>query len=64
MEENYSALKVQRILSLVTLLAGIILIIYMIAVEGELGALPLVLLLGGVVWSLVINYKIKLRSRG
>jgi hypothetical protein len=53
------SLKTNRILSLVTFLLGVILIIYMITVEGELGALPLALTLIGATWALIVNYKIK-----
>jgi hypothetical protein len=55
-------LRTNRILSLITFLLGVILIIYMITVEGELGALPLALTLLGAIWSMVVNYKIKTRS--
>lgn len=55
------ALRANRILSLATFLLGVILIIYMITVEGELGALPLALTLSGAIWAIVVNYKIKSR---
>lgn len=55
-------LRANRILSLITFLLGVILIIYMITVESELGALPLALTLGGAIWSMVVNYKIKSRT--
>ncbi len=55
-------LRTNRILSLITFLLGVILIIYMITVEGELGALPLALTLLGAIWSMVVNCKIKTRS--
>lgn len=52
-------LRANRILSFVTFLIGVILIIYMISVEGELGALPLALMLVGAIWALIVNYRIK-----
>jgi len=42
--------KLGRILSIVMTVMGIALVIYMITVEGELGALPLFLTLTGLVW--------------
>lgn len=53
------ALRINRILSLITFLLGAILIIYMITVEGELGALPLALLFIGAIWALIVFYKIR-----
>ncbi len=52
-------LKTQRILSSTILLFGVILLTYMIKVEGEPGALPLFLILVGTVWLIVSQIKIK-----
>ena len=49
----------QRILAIIILLIGVILLIYMITVEGEPGALPLVLVIIGIVWSIINRYQIK-----
>lgn len=52
-------LKLSRMLSVLTILLGIALIIYMIMVEGELGALPLILIIIGTVWFFINRYQIK-----
>jgi hypothetical protein len=62
MKNSTSALRINRILSLITFFLGVLLLIFMITVEGELGALPLALTLLGAIWAIVVNYKIKSRS--
>lgn len=52
-------LKTQRILSVITLLIGAILLIYMIRVEDEPGALPLFLIILGTVWLFLTQYRIR-----
>lgn len=42
--------RVHRTLSLTVTLLGLALLIMMIVVEGEFGALPLALLVGGGIW--------------
>jgi hypothetical protein len=51
--------KWSRTLSLLIVFVGFILLIYMIAVEDEPGALPLLLLIIGVVWFIVGPKQIK-----
>ena len=51
--------KTQLILSTTILVLGLILLVFMITVESEPGALPLALVLGGVIWKLILNRKIK-----
>lgn len=48
-----------RIASMITLLIGAILVTYMITIEGELGAIPLLLLTIGIVLFIMstINFK-------
>jgi cbb3-type cytochrome oxidase subunit 3 len=52
--------NIHKISSLTVVFIGLVLLIYMITVESEPGALPLFLLLFGVVW-FVINQKKKHR---
>ncbi len=46
-------------LSVLVILLGVLLIIYMMRVEDELGALPLLLILSGTVWFVVNKIAIK-----
>ncbi len=47
-------LKIKRFLSMTVLLLGSLLITYMVIVENELGAIPLFLIITGIIW-FVIN---------
>lgn len=55
--------KINRVGSTLTIGLGIILLIYMITVEGEPGALPLFLTIIGAVWFLINRYLIKKQYR-
>lgn len=59
----YQKSGVQAILSIATILTGTILMIFMMVVESEPGAVPLFLILSGAVWYFIIRKKrgIKLR---
>jgi hypothetical protein len=48
----------QRILLAMTLVIGVILMAYMIKVEGEPGALPLLLVITSIIWFFRIRLKI------
>lgn len=48
-----------KMLSLLTVFLGIVLLIYMIMVEDEPGALPLLLIVTGVVWFIISRNQIK-----
>ncbi len=52
-------LKTQRFLAFLILLFGTLLLIYMIKVEDEPGALPLLLIIIGFLWLFFIQYRIK-----
>ena len=52
-------LKLSKVLSVLTILLGTALMIYMIRVEDEPGALPLILIIIGIVWFIVNRYQIK-----
>lgn len=58
-KEISQKLKTNKILSGLTMFIGIILLIYMVTVEDEPGALPLFLILSGTVWSFITQYQIK-----
>ena len=51
--------KWSKILSLLTVFLGFVLLIYMIRVEDEPGALPLLLIITGVVWFIISRNQIK-----
>lgn len=52
-------LKLIRMLPILTALLGIALMIYMITTEGELGALPMILIILGILWFIINRYQIK-----
>lgn len=54
---------IQSIIALTILSLGIALLVYMIAVEGEPGALPLLLVIGGALWYLSLRKRIKPTSK-
>jgi len=56
-------LKINRALASLTVLLGIVLIVYMIRVEDEFGALPLLLIITGTIWLLTVQYRIKRQLR-
>lgn len=51
--------KWSKVLSLLTILLGAVLLIYMIKVEDEPGAVPLILIIFGIVWFFVNLYQSK-----
>ena len=51
--------KWSKVLSLLTILLGTVLLVYMIKVEDEPGAIPLILIIVGIVWFVVTRYRIK-----
>jgi len=55
--------KWSKILSLLTVFLGFVLLIYMIRVEDEPGALPLLLIITGVVWFIINRNQIKKKLR-
>jgi len=52
-------LKIKSILSSLMILSGTVLLIYMIRVEDEPGALPLLLIILGTAWFFIIQNRIK-----
>lgn len=51
--------KIQFILSSIVIAVGILLLIFMVTVESEPGAIPLALIVTGVSWNFVIRRKSK-----
>ncbi|HMT52084.1 MAG TPA: hypothetical protein PKC06_02435 [Saprospiraceae bacterium] len=56
-------LKNHRLISIIILVLGLTLITFMIIVEGELGALPLFLLILGITWYAFTHYQIRKHMR-
>ena len=52
-------LKLSRSLSFIMIILGVALAIFMIIVEGELGAIPLLFLVIGIAWFIISQYRIK-----
>ncbi len=57
------SLKISSVLSIITIVLGLILLVFMITVEDEPGALPLFLILVGTVWFFVNRGRIKREVR-
>ena len=56
-------LKFNSIFSILTILLGVALLIFMIKVEDEPGALPLLLIIIGTIWFIINRVRIKKRNR-
>lgn len=54
-------LAVHKILSTVTLVIGVLLLVYMVRVESEPGAIPLLLVIGGIGWHVVARVRSRAR---
>ena len=52
----------QKIIALLTVITGLTLMIYMIIVEDEPGALPLLMIIIGAVWYFIISAKTKAKK--
>lgn len=55
-------LKISRTISLIMMVLGVVLLTFMVTVEGEPGALPLLLLFGGSSVFLITRYLIKVQT--
>lgn len=51
--------KINRFISIIVLIFGSLLITYMIIVENELGAIPLILMITGIIWFVINEIQIK-----
>ncbi|HEX2203181.1 MAG TPA: hypothetical protein VHG91_07775 [Longimicrobium sp.] len=54
-------LKVHRLLSVLTIVTGVVLMIFMISTESEPGAIPLLLIVLGTGWYFVTRARIRSR---
>lgn len=52
-------LRTQKIVSVITILFGAILLTYMVVVESEPGAIPLLIIIMGAVWFIISQYRSK-----
>lgn len=59
---NSKKLKMQTLLSLLTITIGIMLMIYMMVVESEPGAIPLGLIVIGAGWYFFTRYRIRAQN--
>lgn len=55
-------MNIQKLLSLLIAVIGVSLLIFMVAVEGEPGLIPLVLIISGIGWYLSIKNKIRSKN--
>ena len=62
-EAHQNSYRMQFLISSIVVIIGLILLVFMITVESELGALPLALVLGGLVWQFIIRRMRKLASQ-
>lgn len=62
-EAHQNSYRMQFLISSIVVIIGLILLVFMITVESEPGALPLALVLGGLVWQFIIRRKRKLASQ-
>lgn len=59
--QTTDASKVHTLLSILTVVAGLLLMTYMVAVESEPGAVPLLLIAAGVGWFVVTRVRYRPR---
>lgn len=57
--DNIKKLNVQKLLSVLVFVFGFVLLIYMITVEDEPGALPLLLIIIGATWYFITRSKLR-----
>ena len=60
--DNTKKLKIQSLLSVLTGVIGVALLIFMIVVEDEPGAIPLLLIVGGTGWYFITRYRIRFQQ--
>lgn len=51
--------RIFKVLPAIAILLGCIMLVYMILVESEPGAVPLILFFGGLIWILIDRYRTK-----
>ena len=60
---RYSTLALHTLLASALLLVGLGLVAFMVVVEGEPGALPLLLVVAGGAWLIVTRWRVRRRAR-
>ncbi|HEX2052595.1 MAG TPA: hypothetical protein VHJ78_02570 [Actinomycetota bacterium] len=62
-EDGDSSRKAHAVLSALTVLLGVVLLIYMVTVESEPGAIPLLLIVVGGAWYLITRARVRSDQR-
>lgn len=57
--ENGNKFQTQKIIALFVAIIGLVLLVFMIVIEDEPGAIPLGMILIGSIWFILINKKLK-----
>lgn len=57
--ENGNKFQIQKIIALFVAIIGLVLLVFMIVIEDEPGAIPLGMILIGSIWFILINKKLK-----
>lgn len=57
--ENGNKFQIQKITALFVAIIGLVLLVFMIVIEDEPGAIPLGMILVGSIWFILINRKLK-----
>lgn len=60
--DSTKKLKMHSLLSVLTMIIGVALMIFMIVVEDEPGAIPLLLIVAGTAWYFITRYRIRLQK--
>lgn len=60
--DNTKKLKIHSLLSVLTGVIGVALLIFMIVVEDEPGAIPLLLIVAGTGWYVITRYRARLQQ--
>jgi hypothetical protein len=62
-QEASRRLKIHGLLSVATFVVGVVLLVYMIVVEDEPGALPLLLVAVGIGWFVVTRLRVRSQQK-
>lgn len=57
-KNNVDKIQMNSLLSVLTMIIGIALLVFMIIVESEPGAIPLLLIITGVGWYVITRYRL------
>ena len=56
---SFKKLRLHKLLSVITIVIGFVLLMYMVLVEGEPGAIPMLLIAGGTGWYFMTRARMK-----